>query len=347
VYIKINNENIEVQTGETILNVCNRIGIHIPTLCHDDRISPGTTCRLCVVEINNSPKLSTSCSTVVSQGMEVETHSERVVEARRDILKLNLINHPNDCLTCKKSGECKLQRYCYEYEVEHGNYSKTKPSVIKDSSNPFYTYDKNKCVKCGKCIGICKEIQQAHAIQFNHRGINSEMGSEFDGAINNSSCESCGNCVSVCPTGALEVKSKEKYRIYDTKSVETTCGYCGVGCRIDLRVKGNTIVESRPVNKAPNFGSLCVKGRFGFNFISHPDRLTEPLIRRNGRLEKATWNEAFSVITEKIMSTKRKYSADSIAGFSSARASTEENYLFQKLFRAGIGTNNIDHCARL
>ncbi len=346
-YIKINGRDIEAKTNETILDVCNRIGIEIPTLCHDDRIEPGSSCRLCVVEINGGAKLSTSCSTKVAEGMDIKTHSERVVEARREILKLNLINHPNDCMTCKSAGECKLQKYCFDYDVEYGTYPRSKPIYEVDNSNPFYKYDKNKCVNCGKCIRICKEVQHAHAIQFNHRGINSLVGSQFDGALEHSSCESCGNCVTVCPTGALEVKSKVKYRLSETTSVESTCGYCGVGCRVDLRVKGNRVVEVKPVDKAPNYGSLCVKGRFGFNFLAHPDRLTSPLIKRDGKFEKASWDEALDLIVSKMKGIKEEFSANAIAGFSSARATTEENYLFQKLFRAGLGTNNVDHCARL
>lgn len=346
-YIKINGKDIQADKGETILGVCKRIGIDIPTFCHDDRIEPVSSCRICVVEINNSPKLSTSCSTKIAEGMDIQTHSERVVEARRDVLKLNLMNHPNDCLTCKDSGKCKLQKYSYEYDVKHGEYPRTVPVAAVDSTNPFYIYDQNKCVKCGKCIRICKEIQHSHAIQFNHRGINSVVGSEFDGNLEESACVSCGNCVNECPTGALEVKSKDKYRLNETTSVESTCGYCGVGCRVDLRVKGNKIVEIKPVDKAPNYGSLCVKGRFGFNFLSHPDRLTTPLIRKSGKLEKASWDEALDLITEKMKDIKDEFTGDAIVGFSSARATTEENYLFQKLFRAGLGTNNVDHCARL
>lgn len=345
--IIINGKSYQVEDGITILEACNGLGIPIPTLCHDERLEPYAACRLCVVEIKGKGKLETSCSTKVRDGMEIETHSEKVINTRKEILDLLFSNHPNDCLTCEKSGDCKLQDYCYEYGVEKGTYTGEKKDYAIDDSNPFYTYDPNKCILCGKCIRVCSELQGTNAIGLENRGFNTKVSTPFDMGLGTSKCVSCGNCVAVCPVGALIPKKKERYRLWEIRKVKTTCSYCGVGCQLELLVKGDKVVGVEPAKGKPNNGLLCVKGRFGYNFINHPDRLKTPLIKRNGKFEEATWEEAYDLIVNKIYETKREYGADAFAGLTSARCSNEENYLFQKMFRALIGTNNVDHCARL
>lgn len=345
--IIINGKKVAAKEGQTILQVCREIGIDIPTLCYDERLEAHAACRLCVVEVEGMKNLTTSCSMKVSEGMVIQTHSDRVVEARKDILNMMWANHPNDCLTCEKSGKCELQKYCYEYDVKENIYGGYKKRYTIDESNPFYYNDQNKCINCGKCVRVCDELQCTHAISFNERGFDTHVGVPFDIGIENSDCVSCGNCVSICPVGALMPKSKNKFRYWDVKRVRTTCSYCGVGCQMNLLIKDNKVVEVEPVNGPSNEGLLCVKGKFGFNFLNHPDRLKKPLIRKDGKLVESTWNEAYKLITEKITDIKDKHGADSLAGFTSARCTNEENYLFQKLFRAVIGTNNVDHCARL
>jgi NADH-quinone oxidoreductase subunit G len=343
----IDGKKVQVENGSTILQAAEKLGIEIPTFCHDKRLVPRGACRICVVEVQGAKKLMTACTTPVSDGMVINTHSENIMKIRKEILELMIENHPLDCLTCEKSGDCKLQDYCYEYGVKEGPFHSEREVCEVDDSNEFYTSDPNKCIKCGKCVQVCNEFQCTGAIGQYDRGFDTYVGAPFEMGLGNSDCVSCGNCVSVCPVGALLPKSNEKFRYWETKKVRTTCSYCGVGCQMDLLVKGNKVVEVQPADGPANQGLLCVKGKFGFRFIAHPDRLKTPLIRKNGDLVEATWDEAYDLITSRMKETKEKYGPDAFGGFTSARCTSEENYLMQKLFRAVIGTNNIDHCARL
>lgn len=345
--ITINGIQYEVEKNITILQACKNIGIDIPTLCHDDRLNPSASCRLCLVEVEGQRNLVTSCSFMVRDNMVIHTHNDKVIKARREMLDLLISNHPMECLNCQKSGACKLQDYSYEYNVLEGSYKgETREGEI-DTSNHFYDYDPKKCILCGLCVRVCGELQGTSAIGFEDRGFDSIVTTPFNKGLINSTCVSCGNCVSVCPVGALTPKTKEKYRIWETHKVRTTCSYCGVGCQLDLVVKDNKILGAEPAMDALNKGLLCVKGKFAYNFINHPNRLKTPLIKRDGKFVEATWDEAYRLIRKKVNETKENYGSDYFAGLTSARCTNEENYLFQKLFRAVIGTNNIDHCARL
>lgn len=345
-FINIDGVQYEAQRGETVLQVCQRNGIHIPTLCHDKRLNPTGSCRLCLVEIKGH--LDTSCTVQVRDGMEVTTRNEHVIKGRRQVLDLLFSNHPNDCLTCEKSGACDLQDYCYEYDVKDGSFRDgARKQYPIDTSNKFYDYDADKCILCGKCVRVCQELQCTNAIGYQDRGFEAKVSAAGGGLLADSPCVSCGNCVAVCPTGALIEKPKGLRR-WEIRRTRTTCGFCGVGCQMDLLTKGDQVVGVEPAfDTVPNDGLLCVKGRFAYNFINHGDRLTTPLIRRNGVLEEASWDEAYRLITQKITQIKMESGPDAIAGFSSARATNEDNYLFQKMLRAVIGTNNVDHCARL
>lgn len=347
VEIRINGVSHEVEEGITVLKACKDLGIDIPTLCNDDRLEPHAACRLCVVEVEGKKGLETSCSLKVWDGMVVETHSERVMKTRKDILDLLFSNHPQDCLTCDKSGDCKLQDYCFEYGIEKGSYKGEVKNYPMDYSNHFYTYDPNKCILCGKCVRVCSELQCTGAIGLQDRGFATKVTTPFDMGLAKSNCVSCGNCVAACPVGALMPKRKEKFRNWEIKKVRTTCSYCGVGCQMELLTKGEKVVGVEPVKGKANNGLLCVKGRFAYSFINHPDRLKTPLIKRNGKFEEASWEEAYKIIVDKSNRIKKENGSEAFAGLTSARCTNEENYLFQKMFRAVIGTNNIDHCARL
>jgi len=347
--LKINGNEVEVPKSSSILDACRIVGIDIPTLCHDKRLTPHGGCRVCVVEVKGARSLVASCATPANEGMDIQTHSEKVVKARKTNLELLWANHNNDCLTCGKAGNCKLQDYCYEYEIEAENKAFTSEFTnFIDSSNPFYEYNRDKCISCGLCVNVCKELQGTGAIDFIDRGYQTTIAHAFDGGMDHSNCVSCGNCVTVCPTGALMEKTRKKFRNWDIeKKVRTTCSYCGVGCQIDLVVKGNKVVRVDPAPDQVNDGMLCVKGKFAYHFIDHKDRLTHPLIRKKGVLEKATWDEALDLITSKMKDAKENFGPDSIAGLTSARCTNEDNYVFQKFFRGVIGTNTVDHCARL
>ncbi len=346
--LTLNGKQVKAKAGETILELARRLRIHIPTLCHDPRLPADGACRLCVVEVEGSNRLLTSCETRVAPDMVVKTNSAKVRQARQVMLDLLFSNHPDDCLTCKDSGHCKLQNYCYEYGVVRGSYRdfgrKIEP---KDKTNPFYDYDPEKCILCGQCVRVCADLQCTDAITLEGRGEATRVRTPNRVGLEHSRCVSCGNCVAVCPTGALMPK-RQPDRWFGTKKTRTTCSYCGVGCQMHLITKDGKLVGVEPVQGAePNDGMLCVKGRFSWNFVQHPDRLKTPLIRKNGKLEEASWEEALNLVASKLRETKDTYGPDSIAGFSSARATNEDNYLFQKMLRAVIGTNNVDHCARL
>jgi NADH-quinone oxidoreductase subunit G len=347
VNLTINGVQCQAEPGSTILQAAQKIGIHIPTLCYDERLVAHGACRICVVEVKGARALMPSCSAPVAEGMVIETNSPSVIEARKEILRLMIENHPLDCLTCEKSGNCTLQNLCYEYDIKEGGYKGEKKNYPVDDSNPFFTYDPNKCILCGRCVRVDNELQCTGAINLIERGFYTHVGVAGDKTFEDSNCVSCGNCVSVCPVGALMPKQPEKFRQWEVKRVRTTCSYCGVGCQMELLVKDNKVVGVEPVNIEPNDGLLCVKGKFGYRFLSHPDRLKTPLIRKDGELKEASWDEAMDLIASKIKEIKKEHGSEAFGALSSARCTNEENYLMQKLFRAVIGTNNIDHCARL
>ncbi|MBB6215179.1 formate dehydrogenase major subunit [Anaerosolibacter carboniphilus] len=347
VNITINGITFKADKELTILQAANQKGIDIPTFCYDRRLVPHAACRICVVEVEGLRNLATACSTPISEGMVIHTHSEKVIKARKNTLELLLSDHPLDCLTCEKSGECKLQTYCYEYDIKENIYEGKQHQFPIDASIPFFYRDQNKCILCGKCVRVCHELQGVGAIEQMERGFSTYVGTAFQMDLENSVCVSCGNCVSACPVGALLPKSKEKFRLWEVSKVKTTCSYCGVGCQMELLVKNNRVVGVQPVDGVPNEGMLCVKGKFAYSFVNHRDRLKTPLIKKDGRFVEASWDEAYTLITDKIVETKGKYGSDVFGALASARCTNEENYLMQKLFRAVIGTNNIDHCARL
>jgi predicted molibdopterin-dependent oxidoreductase YjgC len=345
-----NGKELEGQPGQTVLEVCQSGGVHIPTLCHHPKLQPFGGCRLCVVEIEGVRGLPAACTTPATPGMKVSTHTDVLHRARRTILELLLANGDHDCLMCDANGQCELQALVYEHGIEQRPEAEPFTRRPLDDSNAMILRDLNKCVLCNRCVRACMDHQVNGVIDVAGRGSESVIATFNDMPLGDSECVFCGECVQVCPTGALiEKQARFGSQPWDLKRVQTTCTYCGVGCQLELNVKDNTVVKvtSNHELEGPNGGSLCVKGRFGTDFIGHPERLTHPLIRENGRLREADWPEAMSFVAQKLTQIKTEHGPDAIAFFTSARATNEENYLINKLSRAAVGTNNIDHCARL
>lgn len=344
--VKIDGKDIEVANGTTVLEAAKKVGIVIPTLCHDDRITPFGACRLCIVEIDGMSKPVTSCTTPVTEAMVVTTRSEKLYRLRKTVVELLLSDHPNDCMTCIGTGDCKLQELAYQYGIRDNRFEGEMRDHDRVDTNPFIIRQQNKCVMCGLCVRVCDEVQGVGAIGFADRGFEAKVISPFGNTLD---CEFCGQCISVCPTGALSGTAwTGKPRLEGVKTTDTICAYCGCGCNVTLSTHGNEVIRVGSAPDTINKGWLCVKGRFGFEFINSPDRLKWPLIRKEkgGELERATWPEALDLVADKMSAITRENGPDSVGGLSSARCTNEENYLFQKLFRAGFGTNNIDHCAR-
>jgi len=348
--LTIDGKTIKVEEGTTILQAAKSVGIKIPHLCYHESLSPSSSCRLCVVEVEGARTLVASCSCPVSEGMKVKTDTERVLNARKLVIDLLLSNHPTDCLTCEKNGVCKLQEYAYEFGLTSTNFVGEKTQYPIDTSNPFIERDYSKCILCGRCVKVCNEIQLLNIIDFANRGFTTKISTFYEGSLQETDCAFCGQCIAVCPVGALTEKGRKfKGREWELKKVTTICPYCGCGCTIELNVKDNKVVKvTSNENNSVNGIALCVKGRFGFDFINSPNRLKTPLIKEpSGEFRHASWEEAMDLIADKFTQIKTQYGSDSIGGLSSAKCTNEENYLFQKFMRVVIGTNNVDHCARL
>jgi predicted molibdopterin-dependent oxidoreductase YjgC len=343
--VTIDGKTVEVPAEATILDAAKLAGVSIPTLCHHPKLTPFGGCRLCIVEVKGIPRPVTSCTTPVGDGMEVTTSTPMIEELRKTVLELILSDHPNDCMVCEQAGNCALQELAYDYGIRENPFAGERRTYEKKDGNPFIERDLEKCIMCGRCVKVCDEIQGVEAIDFGYRGFSAKICPPYDADLN---CEFCGQCVSVCPTGALTGKQWLRMgRLRDVKEVDTVCGYCGTGCNLTLHVKGNEIARVTSKEDTINEGWLCVKGRFGYRFVDSPDRLKKPLIKKNGEFVEASWEEALDHIASRFKEIRAKHGADALAGLSSARCTNEENYAFQKLMRAALGTNNVDHCARL
>lgn len=357
--VTIDGRAFDVPDHFTILEAARSVGIHIPHLCYHRKLTPFGGCRLCIVEVAGIARPVTSCNTAVSEGMVVSTSTEEIERLRKMLLELILSDHPNDCMLCESAGDCKLQDLAYVYGIRENRYAGERRVYSKRDGNPFIERDLEKCILCGRCVIVCNEVQGVEAIDFAYRGFASKVCTNFEDDLD---CEFCGQCISVCPTGALTGKLwAQKGRQRGAKEVKTVCPYCGTGCNLTVQVKHNEILKITSDKKTWNEGWLCVKGRFGYRFVSSPERLAKPLIRVANKSEEeehihkniaelfreATWDEALDLIATKLLDIKKRYGPDALGGLSSARCTNEENYLFQKMIRAAIGTNNVDHCARL
>jgi len=371
--IVVNGNEFSFEPGESILDIARRNSIDIPTLCHLKNAIPTGACRVCVVEVEGARSLLASCATPAANNMVVRTESAKVIEARRMVIQLLLSSGNHNCAVsgsagenwtefqlksqqiedtaelCPVWGDCQLQDLAFRYQVSGEVFEPTESPYPMENVNPFIVRDFSRCIQCGRCVQACNDVQVNQAIHYGYRGADTKIVTAGDRPYRDSDCVFCGECVQVCPVGAL-VEKDASYRVrpWATKKVRTTCSYCGVGCQLYLHVKDNQVVKVTGVEDVgPNYGSLCVKGRFGYDFVNSPDRLTTPLIKENGQFREASWDEALDLVASKFGEIKSEHGSDSLAVLTSARITNEENYIAQKFCRAVLQTNSVDHCARL
>ncbi|UCD34693.1 MAG: (2Fe-2S)-binding protein [Nitrospiraceae bacterium] len=347
--ITINGKVVLCSRDETILDAAKKAEVRIPTLCYDERLEPYGGCRLCIVEIKDFPKPVPACTTRVKDKMVISTETDEVRRMRKNILALLLSNHPNDCMRCEATGNCALQTLSYEYEVDGTRFAGETWNLPIRNDNPFITYDPNKCILCGRCVRICNDVVMAGTIELTGRGFDSRPDTSFGRPRSLDNCEFCGQCVSTCPTGALiDRKAVGRGRAYEMTKVKTTCPYCGTGCNFYLNVKDGEVVKVTSDFEAPvNHGNLCIKGRYGYDFIHSQERITSPIIKKGGQYVESTWDEALDLVAQRLGEILQEYGPSSVGAFSSARCTNEENFLLSKLVRTVFKSNNVDCCARV
>jgi predicted molibdopterin-dependent oxidoreductase YjgC len=343
VKLTIDGRDVSAPKESTILQAAKSAGIRIPTLCFHERLEPIGSCGICVVEVDGNDTPVASCETPVADGMSVTTSSDRLVSTRQDVLKSILVHHPLDCPICDKAGECLLQDLVYEHGITGVEAPAPTSKFTTAYTTTFLKSWPERCVSCLRCVKACTEIQGHYALSVSEGPDGPRISYDKD------KCVSCGECIQLCPTGTLvEKKSGLRWRNWEIdEKIRTTCPYCGVGCQQLLHVKNGRIVKVTGVEDAePNKGRLCVKGRYGFDFIYSEERLKTPLIKENGRFREASFDEAINLVAKRFKEIIAQSGPDALAGVSSSRSINEDSYQMQKLFRAVIGTNNIDNCAR-
>lgn len=341
----INGTTREFPESTTILTAARECGINIPTLCDDPRLKPAGACRLCLVDVEGSPRETPACSVEIAEGMRVETHSTEVEAGRRMNLKMLARSYPAEAF--EQFPEKPFHRIARDYGLTAADFAQGLNGHLVDDSHTYIKVDMSRCIDCYACVRICDEVQGQFIWQVAGRGEESFIVPDNFGPFGESNCVSCGACSDVCPTGALEDRSVINLGSAE-KWTRTTCPYCGTGCEMSVGTRNDKIVQVRPVNDAPvSSGHLCVKGRYAYGFVDAPDRVTDPMIRENGEWRKVTWEEAITYTAEKLKGYIAADGPDSVAVLGSARATNEENYIAQKFARVALGTNNVDCCARV
>lgn len=351
----LNNKPFVIEPGETMLSFGRRaLGQNvIPTLCDAPNLAPFGSCRVCSVDVavekDGPTKVFASCHAPVAEGQYIYTDTSNIQRLRKNIIELVLTDHPLDCLTCEVNGNCELQTVAARVGIKDVRYpaGETHLDKEKDLSHPYMRSDLSKCINCYRCVRACDEVQGEFVLSMAGRGFDSHIIKGMNESFEESPCVSCGACSQACPTAAISDVFQSK-SIANTAKTRTVCNYCGVGCNLEVAISGDQIVGIQaPYDAKVNQGHTCLKGRYAFRFYNHPDRITSPMIKREGEFEEVSWDEAYDFIASKFKNLQDEFGPDALAGISSARCTNEENYLMQKFFRVIVGTNNIDGCARV
>jgi len=345
VTLTINGQEVQAQPGQTILEAAQAVGIDIPTLCYDPRLEPYGACRMCLVEVEGARGPMAACGTAVREGMKVETHTEKIRRIRRFVLELLLTNHPLDCPVCEAAGNCKLQDYAYEYLVDMVPWGWRGPLAGEPGDHPNIAHFGARCILCGRCVRICREVMSIGCWGYLNRGYDSEVDTPYRLPLQEVDCVSCGQCVSTCPVGAIVgQRSPLGARAWQTEKTATTCSYCADGCRLVLHTyQGKVVKVASDVGAGLNNGNLCVKGRFGMGYADSPDRVTAPLVRNaKNELEEGSWEDAFARIKDRVGAVLNDKGGKGVAAICGTHATNETAYLLQRFMRSVIGSNNID-----
>jgi NADH-quinone oxidoreductase subunit G len=344
--ITVDGKKVTAPAGTLLIEACKSVGIEVPSFCYYPNLSLQGACRMCLVKVEKMPKLQTACTTVISEGMAVTTESDEIRQARKSMVELLLGNHPLDCPVCDAGGECELQDMTFSYGAAESKYIDAKNHKEEQQWSPVVFFDRPRCILCYRCVRVCGEGMDVWALGVQNRGVSSIIAPNQDDHLE---CEECGMCIDICPVGALTSGAyRYKTRPWEMKHVGTTCTHCADGCKTTLGVRrsdtGMEIVRGDNRDKSGINGDfLCIKGRYAFDFAQHEDRLTQPLIRKDGRLTPSTWEEAFELIGKRFAEVRDKDGGQAIGVFGSNRTTNEENYLLQKFARVVLRTNNIDH----
>ena len=340
--LKIDDRVVTVPPGTLVIEAARRMGIEVPSFCYFPGLSLQAACRMCLVEVEKAPKLQTACTLVATPGMVVRTSTPQVHDARKGMLEFLLANHPLDCPVCDKGGECELQDMVFTYGADKSRFNEEKRHVPEQKWSEAVYYDAPRCILCFRCVRVCDEGMDVKALGVGARGSQSVIIPNGEDHLD---CEECGMCIDICPVGALTSGTyRYKTRPWEMAYVSTVCTHCSNGCKTTLSVRNNEILRANNRDLSGfNKDFLCVKGRFGFDFTSHPERLKLPLVRRNGKLVPSSWEDAMAEVSRRLAEVHKASGADSIGFIGSNRTTNEENYLLGRIARASIGTNNIDH----
>ena len=342
----VDGKKLRAPAGTLLIEACKSAGVEVPSFCYYPNLSLQGACRMCLVKIEKMPKLQTACTTVVTEGMIVTSDNEEVRQARKSMVEMLLGNHPLDCPVCDAGGECELQDMTFSYGAAESKYMEAKNHKDEQQWSPVVFFDRPRCILCYRCVRVCGEGMDVWALGVQNRGVSSIIAPNKEDHLE---CEECGMCIDICPVGALTSGAyRYKTRPWEMKHVGTVCTHCGDGCKTTLGVRradtGMEIVRGDNRDKSGiNNDFLCIKGRYAFDFAHHPDRLTQPLIQKNGKLAPASWEEAFELIGKRFAQIRDQNGGQSIGVVGSSRISNEEAYLLSKFARVVLQTNNVDH----